>query len=117
MKWNYLKSQRAFVFSETNFLKNKNYHSLLLMPISFESEFFFYLNFPAMFYSGMLVEKYLGPKIFIGLYLANAVISGLTKVFHERQIGYRQVQRRGRMANNNGNISLFFMAFFSLFRP
>ena len=42
INWNYLRAQRAFVFSETNFLKNKNYHSLLFQPISFESEFGFY---------------------------------------------------------------------------
>ena len=59
------------------------------MPISFESEFFFYMNLPAMFYSGMLIERYLGPSAFVGIYLANAVSSGLTKIWYERQIGYK----------------------------
>ena len=44
INWNHLRAYRAFVFSETNFVNYHNYHSLLLQPISFESEFFFYAN-------------------------------------------------------------------------
>lgn len=98
VNWNHLRSQRAFVFSETNFLKNKNYHSLLLNPISFESEFHFYTNLPAMFYAGMLIERNLGIYYFTGAYLLNALISAGVTTFYHRQIGYKSVRQRGRMA-------------------
>ena len=35
-----------FVFTETNFLNLKNYHSLLLSSLSYENNFFFYANLP-----------------------------------------------------------------------
>lgn len=84
INWNYLRAQRAFVFSETNFLKNKNYHSLLLQPISFESEFGFYTNLPAMLYASILVERHLGVFFFTGAYLANAVLSAGTQAIYQR---------------------------------
>lgn len=82
LNWNNLRSQRAFVFSETNFLKNKNYHSMILQPISFESEFFFYGNVPGLFYAGMLVERHLGMRLLVGAYLANCVLSAATSMIY-----------------------------------
>ena len=75
--WNTLRCNRAFVFSETNFFKNKNYHSLFLQPISFEDPFHMLLNAPAMLYAGRLIEKYAGPGLFLGLFAANAVLSAM----------------------------------------
>ena len=93
--WNTLRAQRAFVFSETNFLFNKNYHSLLLSPISFESPMSFYGNMPFLFYSSMLVERYLGWQGLALAYGVNCLASALAKVIYERQIGYKEVRRRG----------------------
>ena len=97
-KWNHLRAKRAFVFSEVNFLIHKNYHSLFLQPISWESEFFFYLNMPALFYASMLVERYLGMRTWVMAFTANCVTSALTQVAYQRHVGYKKYQRRGRMA-------------------
>ena len=117
LDWNTLRCNRAFVFSETNFIKNKNYHSMFLQPISFEDGFHMVMNLPAMLYAGRLVEKYAGPKYFIGLFAINAVISAITTYCFQRHIGYREMRRRGRQANHNGNISLFFISFLTTFIP
>ena len=106
-----------FVFSETNFYNNKNYLCALLNPISFESEYFFYLNMPFMFLSSMLVERNLGIFYWTGAFLTNATVSALTTVGYHRHIGYKEVRKRGRMANFNGNLTLFWSSLFTTLAP
>ena len=38
-------------------------------------------------------------------------------MIYQRQIGYKEVRRRGRMTNNNGNATLFFASLFSALAP
>ena len=114
---NHKRAQNAFVFSEINFFRNKNYHCLLLQPLAFESQFHMLMNLPAMFYSGILIEKHLGIIYFIGIFIANCITSAGVQLWYQRQIGYRDYRRRGRMANFNGNISMFFISFLTGLLP
>lgn len=115
--WNYAKARRTFVFSETNFYNNKNYACFFLQPISYESEFFFWVNVLPLFYASVLVERNLGVFYWGGAYLFNCSTSALSQIVYQRHIGYKEVQRRGRMSNNNGNLTLFFTSLFSAIAP
>ena len=90
-KWNYHRAHRSFVFSEMNVLTNKNYQSILLNPLSFEHNLFFYLSFPGLVYSAFLIEKFLGARYLLGAYLANSVVSAGTTALYHRQIGFKRV--------------------------
>ena len=90
-QWNSKRAERAFVFSEMNFLANRNYQSLFLCPLSFENNFFFYTNLPGLVYSAYLIEKHLGGRVLFGAYLLNCLASALTTVVVHRKIGYHKV--------------------------
>ena len=68
-------AKNNFVFSETNFLNIGNYQSLFLCPLSFENDMFFWMNLPGLFYSGMLIERFMGPGALLGAYLLNCGVS------------------------------------------
>ena len=105
------------MFSETNFYNVGNYQSLFLCPLSFEHGMFFCMNLPGLFYSGLLIERYLGPAAIIGCYLMNCVVSaGATTAMH-RHLGFHKVNQRGRISNTNGNATLFFASMFSAMAP
>ena len=70
-----------------------------------------------LFVASALVERNLGVFFWVGAYGLNCATSALTSVIYQRQIGYKAVQKRGRMANNNGNATLFFAALFSFLMP
>jgi hypothetical protein len=72
------------VFSETNVLKNKNYHSILLQPFSYESEFHFWANIPGLLYTGMLVERHLGVPLMMAALLSNCAVSAGVTALYER---------------------------------
>ena len=116
-KWNNRRAEKAFVFSEMNFLKNKNYQTVLLTPLSFENSFFFYSNFPGLVYSSFLVETIFGSKVLLSAYLLNCAASALTTVITHRQIGFHKVQQRGRFSNTNGNSALFLTTMFFTVLP
>lgn len=61
-----------------------HYQSFFLCPLSYENNFFFWMNLPGLFYSGMLIERYAGAKVLLGAYLANCLVSGATTVYHHR---------------------------------
>ena len=115
--WNHRRSRTNFIFTETNFYNLKNYHSLLLSPISFENNFFFYTSLPGLLYSSTLIERYLGYRVLIGSYIANCLVSAATTVYVHRQIGFHKVQQRGRISNSNGNATLFLSCLFGSFAP
>ena len=75
------------------------------------------MNLPGLIYSGMLVERHLGPAILIGTYLLNCLVSAATTTAVHRQIGYHRVLQRGRMANENGNFTLLLTTMFSVAAP
>lgn len=68
--WNFERAKRNFVFSEMNMIQG-NPHSAILNPISFEIPYYFLMNIPGLLISGFLIEKYLGSRYLLGLYLAN----------------------------------------------
>ena len=105
------------MFTETNFYNLGNYHSLLLSPLSYENNFFFWLTLPGLLYSSFLIEKYLGAGVLVGSYLANCVVSAATTCVVHRQIGFHKVQQRGRVSNMNGNATLFFTTMFTAIAP
>ena len=115
--WNYQRAHKSFVFSEMNVLNLHNYQSILLNPISFEQNFFFYLNFPGLVYAAYIIEKSMGSRVLIVAYLMNCTVSALTTAFYHRQIGFKAVQQRGRIANNNGNAALFLSTLFAMVAP
>jgi hypothetical protein len=81
--WNYRLAHRSFVFSEMNVLNQKNYQSIFLNPISFERNFFFYMNLPGLVYSAWLIERYLGARTLATSYLLNSLFSaGATALYH-----------------------------------
>ena len=51
-----------------------------------------------MFFASMLIERNLGIFYLSGIYLANCVVAAATQTIYQRQIGYREYQRRGRAA-------------------
>ena len=59
----------------------------------------------------------MGSRVLIGAYLLNCTVSALTTAFYHRQIGFRAVQQRGRIANNNGNSALFLSTLFAIVAP
>ena len=65
----------------------------------------------------MLIERYLGVFKLGGALLINSLVSALTTTIYQRKIGYREVRKRGRMANHNGNVTLFLVSFFSFIHP
>ena len=75
-----------------NVLNLHNYQSILLNPISYEQNFFFYLNFPGLIYAAYIIEKAMGSRVLIGAYLMNCTVSALTTAFYHRQIGFKAVQ-------------------------
>jgi len=75
-----------------NVLNQKNYQSLILNPISFETNFFFYMNIPGLIYTAWLIERFMGAKTLIISYLMNCAVSAATTAFYHRQIGFRKVQ-------------------------
>ena len=84
--WNWMTSKQAkknFVFSETNFLNMGNYQCMLLSPLSFENNLFFWLNLPGLVYSALLVESAIGSGALIGAYLLNCAVSAAaTTIVH-----------------------------------
>ena len=116
-KWTPRQCRINFVFTETNFYNLKNYHSILLSPLSYENNFFFYANLPGLLYSGILIERFLGARVLIASYLANCAVSAATTVAVHRQIGFHKVQQRGRFSNSNGNATLFFTSLFTSLAP
>ena len=100
-----------------NATNHGNYQSILLNPVSFESNFFFYMNFPGLLYSAYLIERYVGRRFLIGAYLLNCAVSAITTSLYHRQIGFKKVQQRGRIANSNGNITLYLVSMFSFMAP
>lgn len=116
-KWNYQRAHRSFVFSEMNVLNNGNVQSIFLNPISYEQNLFFYLSLPGLAYSGYLIERFLGARYLLGAYLLNSVVAAATTALYHRQIGFRKVQQRGKIANNNGNSALFLSTLFATFLP
>ena len=115
--WNYQRAHRSFVFSEMNVTAQGNYQSILLNPISFEQNFFFYLNFPGLLYASYLIERTLGSRYLAGAFLINCAVAALTTSFYHRQIGFKKVQQRGKIANSNGNGTLFITTLFSTLAP
>ena len=83
-KWNYQRAHRSFVFSEMNATHLGNYQSILLNPLSFEQNFFFYLNLPGLIYSSLLIERFLGSRYLIGAYLLNCAVAALTTTIYHR---------------------------------
>ncbi len=83
-RWTYQRAHRSFVFSEMNVLNLGNAQSILLNPLSFESNFFFYLNFPGLVYASFLIERGLGTRFLIGAYLANCIVSAATTIIVHR---------------------------------
>ena len=69
-----------------NVLNLHNYQSILLNPISYEQNFFFYLNFPGLLYAAYIIEKGMGSRVLIGAYLMNCTVSALSTAFYHRQI-------------------------------
>ena len=59
----------------------------------------------------------MGARVLIGAYLLNCAVSALATSFYHRQIGFRAVQQRGRIANNNGNATLFLSTLFAVIAP
>lgn len=116
-KWTPRQCRINFVFTETNFYNLKNYHSLLLSPLSYENNFFFYANLPGLIYSGYLIEKFLGARVLLTAYFTNCLVSAATTVGVHRQIGFHKVQQRGRFSNSNGNATLFFTSLFTAIAP
>ena len=82
--WNYHRAHRSFVFSEMNVLNQKNYQSVLLNPVSFESNFFFYTNLPGLVYGAWLIERFMGARTLAISYLLNAAVSAGTTAFYHR---------------------------------
>jgi len=68
--WNFERAKRNFVFTEMNMLQG-NPHSALIQPVSFEIPYYFLMNIPGILISGLLLERTLGTKIMVGLFLAN----------------------------------------------
>ena len=90
-KWTYHQAHKSFVFSEMNVLNLGNYQSILINPVSFESNFFFYLNFPGLVYASFLIERGMGSRFLLAAYLANCLLAAGTTVVVHRQIGFRKV--------------------------
>ena len=92
--WGWMTSKQAkknFVFSETNFYNMGNYQCLFLSPLSFENNFFFWLNLPGLIYSGLLIESFAGSGVLLGAYLLNCRVSAATTPMVHRQLGYHKV--------------------------
>ena len=106
-----------FVFTETNFYNLGNYQSLFLCPLSYENGMFFGMCLPGLFYTGMLIERILGPSALLGAYLLNCAVSAATTTFVHRQIGFKKVQQRGRFSNTNGTMTLFLTSMFTAMAP
>lgn len=68
--WNFERAKRNFVFTEMNAIQG-NPHSAFLSPLSFEIPYYYFMNIPGLAISGFIIEKYLGSKVLLGLYLAN----------------------------------------------
>ena len=90
--WTRRQCKVNFVFTETNFYNLGRYHCFLLSPLSFEHNFFFYSSLPGLFYSGMLIERYLGARWLLFAYLANCAVSAATTTYVHRKIGFHKVQ-------------------------
>lgn len=82
--WNHRKSRVNFIFTETNFYNLKNYHTLLLSPLSYENDFFFYATVPGLLYSSLLIERHLGSRVLLASYLVNCAVSAATTVYVHR---------------------------------
>ena len=68
-----------------------NYQSIFLNPVSYESNFFFYLNFPGLVYASFLIERGMGFRFLLAAYLANCLLSAATTVVYHRLIGFKKV--------------------------
>jgi len=115
--WPHRKSRTHLIFCETNFYNLKQYQTLLISPLSYENNFFFYCSLPGLAYSSFLVERYLGARTLLLSYFANCLASAATTVYVHRQIGFHKVNQRGRMSNTNGNTSLFLSMMFTTLVP
>jgi hypothetical protein len=67
-----------------NVLNQGNYQSILLNPLSFEQNFFFFLNFPGLVYASYLIERSLGSRFLLGAYLLDCGVSALTTALYHR---------------------------------
>lgn len=59
--------------------------------MSYEKNFFFYLNVPGLLYASSLVERALGSRILLGAYIVNCIVAALTTALYHRQIGFKNV--------------------------
>ena len=96
-----------------NLINNKALHSLILSPISFEHPLYFASNLPGIAMASYLIETRFGSLRFLLLYLSNAALSALSTIIWHRHIGFREVRRRGRSANHNGNAGVFLTCAFA----
>ena len=115
--WPHRKSRTHLTFCETNFYNLKQYQTLLISPLSYENNFFFYCSLPGLTYSSLLLERYIGGRTLLLCYLANCLASAATTVLVHRKIGFHKVNQRGRMSNTNGNTTLFFSIMFATLIP
>ena len=81
-----------FVFTETNFYNIGNYQCFFLCPLSYENGMFFGMCLPGLVYTGILIERILGPTALLGAYLLNCTVSAATTTLVHRQIGFKKVQ-------------------------
>ena len=109
-----LQSRTHFTFSEMNLIRNKAVHSLFLAPISFEHPLFFLTNIPGITLAAYLIETRFGSLKLLTIYTLNALASGLVTSAWHRHIGYKEVMRRGRAANHNGNAGLFLTSAYAM---
>ena len=109
-----LQARKHFTFSEMNVLNNKAVHSIFLAPISFEPPLFFLTNLPGIALASYLIETRFGSLRLLGVYALNALSSALVTTVWHRHIGYKEVMKRGRIANHNGNAGLFLTAAFAM---
>ena len=109
-----LQSRNHFTFSEMNLIKNKAIHTIFLAPIAFEHPLFFLTNIPGITLAAYLIETRFGSLKLLTVYAINAIISALVTSAWHRHIGYKEVMRRGRTANHNGNAGLLLTIAFAM---
>jgi len=115
--WNYARARQHFVVAEMNLTIHNRWESAFLSPLSFQSPFLFWLSLPGLIYSAFLIERAVGSISLIGAIFGNCITSLLTTIIYHRQIGFKEVMKRGRMSNNNGNTVMFLSTLFATLIP
>lgn len=72
---------------------------------------------PGLIYTSFLIERAVGPISLIGAFVGNSVVSLATTLLYHRKIGFKEVMKRGRMSNNNGNIVMYFSTLYAALLP